>query len=117
VSKRAELRRQWRADRKNLKQRVKFWDWTPTLFDDVKRAIREARSKVVHVTLRGGGGERNHENSTSAIPNERSHDGNSSSVPAWVLVVALLVIGAVIIATLLITDAAEPVLLVTLPLL
>jgi hypothetical protein len=40
----AALRRQWRADRKNLKLKIRFRDWTPSRFDDVKRAIREARS-------------------------------------------------------------------------
>jgi hypothetical protein len=45
MTKRAELRRQWRADQKNLKLKIPFRDWTPSRFDDVKRAIREAWSK------------------------------------------------------------------------
>jgi hypothetical protein len=43
MNKRAELRRQWRADRKNLKRQIVFRDWTPNTFDAVKASIRKAR--------------------------------------------------------------------------
>jgi hypothetical protein len=45
MSKRAELRRQWRTDQKNLKRRIAFRGWTPTTFDDVKAAIRKAAGR------------------------------------------------------------------------
>jgi hypothetical protein len=37
---RAECRRQWRADCKNLKKSIKFRYWTPGHFDKVKARIR-----------------------------------------------------------------------------
>jgi hypothetical protein len=45
MSKRAELRRQWRADRKNLKRQIAFRAWTPATFDDVKSAIQKATGR------------------------------------------------------------------------
>jgi hypothetical protein len=45
MSKRAELRRQWRADQKNLKRRTAFRGWTPTTFDDVKAAIQKVTGR------------------------------------------------------------------------
>ena len=43
---RAELRRQWRSDCKNLKKNIAFRDWTPTTFDAIKRKIRMAKMRL-----------------------------------------------------------------------
>jgi hypothetical protein len=42
MKKRSELRRQWREDQKDLKVKIKFREWTPATFDEVKAAIRKA---------------------------------------------------------------------------
>lgn len=45
MSKRAEMRRAWRADCKNLSIRIAFRKWTPTYFDNIKRAIRNMNER------------------------------------------------------------------------
>lgn len=42
-NKRAQLRREWRADRKDLKKNTKWRDWTPTMFNEVRAALRKWR--------------------------------------------------------------------------
>jgi hypothetical protein len=42
---RAEMRRGWRADCKNLSMRISFRTWTPKYFDNVKRALRNMRER------------------------------------------------------------------------
>lgn len=41
--KRARLRREWRADRKDLNKRTKWRQWTPTMFNDLRANLRKWR--------------------------------------------------------------------------
>lgn len=43
---RADLRRQWRSDCKNMSVDLKWRNWTPTSFDGPKAAIRKAKAEA-----------------------------------------------------------------------